>query len=934
MDIDPRLRSDTSSGSQYPPLHRASASLVPPTLAPNPSHLSLPHQYQAGHDGPHQSIYSPHTPQGINSGSGNERPRSAQDGSPEDGGTGDPKRPRACEACRGLKVRCELDVNNPNGPCKRCAKANRNCVVTVPSRKRQKKTDSRVAELEKKIDALTATLHATKSGSLSAGHDSENGGDLETPNVPRPSHYEQVTNGTYGAPFGGRHGSDTWTPPDRFPKASESEGRLPPPPMVIAGQKRKHQESRDYSIMSATPAATSTSQSDAAVRPHHIHPFLYGEFPEEDVPQSRKTSATHQYADVVDRGIVTMDKATKMFHRYVDEMSQHMPVVVFPPGTTAADIRKSKPTLFLAVLCAGSGTDHPEIQRVLTKEVMQMYADRVICAGEKTLELVQSLLVSTIWYWPPEHFEELKFYQLIHLAAVMAIDININKRTKSGKSKVGAPGLWRDHPWRRTPFPDSESLDARRAWLGCYFMCGATSMGLRRPNLVRWTNYMAECMEVLESSADAALTDKFLCQLVRSQRIAEDVGMQFCMDDPSAQVNIADSKVQYALRGFERDLEHWSIHVPKEVRAPTLKMAEHVVNLYMHEVAMHVDHNVEEFKPPFTEEGLRGSGLPSRDDTVPLTRAHVDALSTCLTSVDGVFEAFFSVDIEVVRALPILYFVRIAYAVVVLIKMYFAAAKPNSELGKVIKRDEMKVEHYLDGLLEKFRATAADDKSRPAAKFLMVLVMLKTWFHRSKAGGFTSKRLSLKGDGPLPTPSNTEGESSGQTPAPSGPSASQQGMLQNAEPEYNPANTPLQLLSEVATGGTPRPESRNTYPASTATEWSQNPQLLSQSASSLVQHPHPHPQIQQQQQQQQNFGYDPSTTQQAQLLPNYPVMYAGQSNIDPSLGLPTDFDFSLGDGFEQAMGMGDGDFGKYFQDDVRSSSLLCPLSYPLHVYFL
>ena len=115
-------------------------------------------------------------------------------------------------------------------------------------------------------------------------------------------------------------------------------------------------------------------------------------------------------------------------------------------------------------------------------------------------------------------------------------------------------------------------------------------------------------------------------------------------------------------------------------------MVEHGLNLYMHEVAMHVDHNIEEFKPPFTEHGLRDSGMASRDDSTPLTAAHIAALSTCLTSIDGIFEAFLSMEIEVIRTLPVLYFVRISYSVVVLVKMYLAAAKPNSELGKVINK--------------------------------------------------------------------------------------------------------------------------------------------------------------------------------------------------------------------------------------------------------
>jgi Fungal Zn(2)-Cys(6) binuclear cluster domain len=561
MEIDPRLRSDTSSGSQYPPLHRGSSSSAPPALAPNPAHLSLTHQYQVGHDGPHQSIYPPpHTPSSTSPG---DRPRSAHDGTPEDGGTNDPKRPRACEACRGLKVRCELDINNPSGPCKRCTKANRNCVVTVPSRKRQKKTDSRVAELEKKIDALTASLHASKSGTISTEHGSETEVDHDTPNGGgRTNHYEQVTNGGYGVTFDTRQGSDSWTPPERFRKPSETDGRPVPPPMVIAGQKRKHHDG--HTNVGSTPTSQNTSPSDQRTRSTILHPFMYGEFPE-DAPTQRP-NPSNQYADVIDRGILNMERATKMFNRYTIDMAPQLPAVIFPPGTTAADIRKSKPTLFLAVLCAGSGTDHPEIQRVLTKEVMQIYADRIICHGEKTLELVQALLVSTIWYWPPEHFEELKFYQLIHIAAVMGLDINIGKKDKAPKSKMGGHGLWRDHPWRRAPFPDKDTFEAKRAWLGCYFMCSATSMGLRRPNLIRWSPYMAECVEVLESSPDAASTDKFLCQWVRNQRIAEEVSVQFQMDDPCAVVNIADPKVQYALKGFERDLEHWSEQVPKDLR--------------------------------------------------------------------------------------------------------------------------------------------------------------------------------------------------------------------------------------------------------------------------------------------------------------------------------------------------------------------------------
>ncbi len=256
--------------------------------------------------------------------------------------------------------------------------------------------------------------------------------------------------------------------------------------------------------------------------------------------------------------------ATKMFECYVELMAPHMPAVIFPPGTPAAEVRKNKPTLFLAILAASCGMNYPQLQKPLTKEVMAIFAERIICKGEKTLELVQALHVSTLWYWPPEHFEELKFYQLIHIAAVMAIDIGMGRKSKTPKPKHSA-GLWRDHPWRRTPYPDPETFEARRSWLACYFLCCNASMGLRRPNLLRWSPFMSDCVKILETSPDAAPTDKIICQWVRSQHIAEEIGTQFSMDDPVASVSIADNRVQLSLKGFERDLEKWSAQVPTDI---------------------------------------------------------------------------------------------------------------------------------------------------------------------------------------------------------------------------------------------------------------------------------------------------------------------------------------------------------------------------------
>ncbi|KAI2629518.1 hypothetical protein GGR54DRAFT_628088 [Hypoxylon sp. NC1633] len=763
----------------------------------------------------------------------------------------DPKRPRACEACRGLKVKCEPDPANPDGPCKRCAKAGRNCVVTQPTRKRQKKTDSRVAELEKKIDALTATLQASR-GTPSNSHPHPPPSEDQTYGFGGPS---STTLGDWGAPPSSR---------DHQPQPSpeQPEKRPFPQPTVMAGQKRKFDDS-----VEASPDMTSTPP-----------------------PPWKPPAGTEQQPDVVDRGLITMSEATSFFVRYMEDMTPHLPAVVFPEGTTASEIRKTKPILFLSIMAAAS-SEAPKRQRQLVREIMQVFADEIIISGRKSMELVQALLVSTIWYYPPEHFEELKFYQFVHLAAVMSIDVGLGRRKRDPKSRL-IPYTWRDHPYRKQPLPDPTTVESRRTWLAVYFLASNVSMALHRPNLIRWQAFMTECMDILESSPQAAPTDRYLCHLVWTHRLAEEVGIQFSMDDPGVFINVSEQKVQYALRGFERDLSKYSESILKAEKRPSLLLGFHVLNLYMHEIALHVDKSSEDYRPPYNADSLRDP-IPGLDDS--LTPSHISALSSCLTAIDGIFETFLSMDVHSIRCIPIFSFVRVAYAVVVLIKMYFSASNSNSELGKVINKDNMKVAEYLEKLLDKFREVAASDKCRPASKFLLVLAMLRSWFY--KQGQVQSQAEARPQSDALPgtqegnkEPSPYKEQNNGTYPL------HPQQQPQQPPPQSNPepTNTPLQLLSEIATGNGP---SRNGLSNSQP-----EPEPNNQSSYQAW--------LRTQSQPQQPFMYDPTgaAAAAAATTRGMSIMGSGaeQSLVPSWMGEfgTADFDYtSLGDGFEQAMGL-------------------------------
>lgn len=222
----------------------------------------------------------------------------------------------------------------------------------------------------------------------------------------------------------------------------------------------------------------------------------------------------------------------------------------------------------------------------------------------------------------------------------------------------------------------------------------------------------------------------------------------------------------------------------------SLKFSFHTINLYMHELALQ-NEPADAFKAPFAAESLRDSLVSN----AALTPAYTNALAACLTAIDGIFDTFFAMDPSSIRCLPVFNFVRVAYATVVLIRIYFAASSPGSELGKVIDKDSMKVDQHLENLLEKFRLTAAEDKSRPASKFLVVLVMIRSWFHKISKGELNqTARIAdaanaAEGTSSFATPDTARAVGDQRTPG----SASTPGYSAQAN------GNPLQLLSEAAT---------------------------------------------------------------------------------------------------------------------------------------
>jgi hypothetical protein len=376
--------------------------------------------------------------------------------------------------------------------------------------------------------------------------------------------------------------------------------------------------------------------------------------------------ADHNHINALIDNLMSPELAERVFLRYVNEICPHFPAVPFPPGTTASDVREKKPLLFLSLL-AGSSHGSAEqlvsqdVQRELTKLLKDQLADIIWRNGEKSIEIVQALQVAVLWYRPPLHFEQHNFYMMVNCAAVMALDLGLGRKATPNVMKLSIGPFRRYHP-------NSSSIEARRTVLVCYYLCMSITMVLRRPILLRWTNYMEESVRILQTSPDALPSDKLLCRQVIMAHIGEKISVQFCMDDPSVEVSVADPKAIYAMRIFETDLDKlreensalgdvdrkYSSPLQLEisnVRSATLRLAEHVTNLYLHEIALHQNQGAADLQPPFLQEPTEAA----EKKNLAIGPLHISALGQCLTATHGILDTILSIPLDVLLTLPVIF---------------------------------------------------------------------------------------------------------------------------------------------------------------------------------------------------------------------------------------------------------------------------------------
>ena len=80
---------------------------------------------------------------------------------------------------------------------------------------------------------------------------------------------------------------------------------------------------------------------------------------------------------------------------------------------------------------------------------------------------------------------------------------------------------------------------------------------MRRPNMLRLNRWLSECLETLATHPAASKWDRRLVAWVKLFKITDDIGVSFSFEDPTNMPNLAESRIQIMMAGFEKALEVW-----------------------------------------------------------------------------------------------------------------------------------------------------------------------------------------------------------------------------------------------------------------------------------------------------------------------------------------------------------------------------------------
>ncbi len=336
----------------------------------------------------------------------------------------------------------------------------------------------------------------------------------------------------------------------------------------------------------------------------------------------------------------------------------------------------------------------------------------------RSIDLLQAIIIICFWYRHAKNLVHFAIDRFINLAVDVAIEIGISKQDcPMGVASVLSEG--------------SEqyiiSADAWRTWVLCYLLSASLGSCMRIPSRVIWDPELEMKLSSLEYGAHRLKSDNLLCQIIRAERLCQQITEEAGYDSSDSILEVTDHT---KIRRLQNLIIDRKAQVFSSLSCPGLKLYEHIATMFLHECILHTPTNKRSFAAPFVVERLSLTDFPApivTPDHIPFIYGLRDACHAAL-------ETFLTFEAATIVAAPLVIFTAKAfYAQWLLIKLYVAVTAQDNTYGAFIDVQTLNLETYLEKMGDLGDAVSRIDEPHMAGKMLQSSRKLREWVWNYKS---------------------------------------------------------------------------------------------------------------------------------------------------------------------------------------------------------
>lgn len=245
--------------------------------------------------------------------------------------------------------------------------------------------------------------------------------------------------------------------------------------------------------------------------------------------------------DAVEPSLAEAEMCLTAFRVY---KAKYFPFVHIPSSITAQQLRSERPFLWLSIMAITSTS--VARQQELGNKLRTALAQEMLHTSGQSIDLLLGILAYIGWinYQKQSKASISVFTQL---AVSLVYDLGLNKPIPKDLQLSLCIGSHKPPK----ALSVQQTMEERRAVLGCFLITSNISSFLQKIDALRWTPHMDECLRILDELQECP-SDAVLVQQIRMQLVIERVGALGVAEHPKMPMSFYLQSLRSQLREVGR----------------------------------------------------------------------------------------------------------------------------------------------------------------------------------------------------------------------------------------------------------------------------------------------------------------------------------------------------------------------------------------------